>query len=93
MKTKQKIERMIKQIESDFYSMQQIDNSSPSWLYSPHLAAFNKLRKDIHNTVDFIERFTPAKEREEKYHEIMITLSNCNYSMKIENERRKELAQ
>lgn len=85
--TEADILKMLTEVEKRFRALQKVDGITPSWLFSPHEAAFKKIKKEINDTTDFINAFTPQRERGKKFKKILHTLIDCDYSAKIEAER------
>lgn len=85
--TEADILKMLTEVEKRFRALQKVDGITPSWLFSPHEAAFEKIKKEINDTIDFIKKFTPKDEQPKKLQMVLKTLCNCDYAEKIEVER------
>lgn len=88
--TEADILKMLTQVEGRFRAFQKFDGITPSWLFSPHEAAFKKIKKATNDTVDFINAFTPQRDRSKKYKAVLHSLIDCDYVAKIEAEREND---
>lgn len=88
--TKQKVERMLTGVENRFIDLHNEENDPNQYWCSPWYLAFERIKKEIGETLQFIDTFTAKSERGKKYREIIKTLVNLDYHQKIEDEKLKE---
>lgn len=89
--TKQKVERVLKDVEMKFYDLQQSSfEEYELWYCSPHHLASERVKNETTKMLQFIDTFTAKSERGKKYREIIKTLVNLDYHQKIEDEKLKE---
>lgn len=86
MITKNKIEQKLKEVENKFQELSEKDPYEEFWC-SPHYLACELVKKQVDDTINFIEKFTPRGERGMKFQKLLNSLTDLSYYQKIEDQK------
>ena len=84
--TKQKIDTLLNSIKCDLFHLQEKIELNPYQNPTPAYDAFKIIEKHTKKAVNFIDQFTPPKQRDKKYKHIILELINLDKRQKLDDQ-------